>query len=491
MGMKRRREYFRIQGFARTYDRLSGKFVFDVRYKTSVPLTDRTIAVAEAFGLGIDEKKEHIVLDNVELRIGPHDIVYVTGDSGSGKSVLLRALKKDLGDEAIDIGDVQVDRSKPLIETVGRTVEEGLELLSRVGLNDAFLFLRKYPELSDGQKYRYRLAKLVESGKKWWIMDEFCATLDRDTAKIIAFNLQKLARQQRKAVIAATTHTDLMEDLNPNMHVHKRFGKEIAVSHLNPKAESECSLVREMYVAEGKFENWRQLAHFHYRCHKVAAPRKIFCLWRKNGELCGVIVYTYPGPQCFGRKASGLTKYPMREINKRLGTISRVVVHPKYRTIGLGVKLVRETLGLVGTEFIEMPAVMAKYNPFAEKAGMTKVCEQRPSKEVQNIVRVLYSLGFNLQFLSSYSYVLSVLSRLKPSEIMQIKQAFIKNQTPRFLKFFASHQPYGTVAGYRNKVTNLDPERLANLIKACGFLLQTKVYLLWRKPSARPRRASY
>jgi hypothetical protein len=60
---------------------------------------------------------------------------------------------------------------------------------------------------------------------------------------------------------------------------------------------------------------------------------------------------------------------------------------------------------------------------------------------------------------------------------MQIKKAFIKGQTPRFLKFFASHQSYGTVAGYR-KVKNLDRERLASLIKVCGFLLQIRVYLL-------------
>ncbi|HML03271.1 MAG TPA: hypothetical protein VK487_07855 [Candidatus Bathyarchaeia archaeon] len=76
------------------------------------------------------------------------------------------------------------------------------------------------------------------------------------------------------------------------------------------------------------------------------------------------------------------------------------------------------------------------------------------------------------------------MSRLEPTEVTQIKNAFIKNQTPRFPKFFASHQPYGTVAGYRNKIKNLDQERLANLIKTCGFLLQTKVYLLWRKASA-------
>jgi ABC-type Mn2+/Zn2+ transport system ATPase subunit len=92
-----------------------------------------------------------------------------------------------------------------------------LELLSKVGLNDAFLFLRTYNQLSDGQKYRYRIAKLIESGKQWWLMDEFAACLDRDTAKIVAFNLQKLARHQGKAVIAATTHSDLLEDLAPNV----------------------------------------------------------------------------------------------------------------------------------------------------------------------------------------------------------------------------------------------------------------------------------
>jgi hypothetical protein len=81
-------------------------------------------------------------------------------------------------------------------------------------------------------------------------------------------------------------------------------------------------------------------------------------------------------------------------------------------------------------------------------------------------------------------FLLSVLLRIEALEIMQIKQAFFKNQTPRFLKFFAARQPYGTVAGYRDKVTSLDKERLANLIKACGFLLQTKAYLLWRDASA-------
>jgi len=227
--MTKRRELFEVTRWARKYDRETGKFIINISYETATDVTPRTIAVAEAFGLGVDQYQRQIIYDNVELKIAPTDIVFISGDSGSGKSVLLKAFKKDLGPEAVDMADVEFDPTKPLIDTLGKTVEEGLELLSRVGLNDAFLFVRRYDQLSDGQKYRYRVAKLIESGAQWWIMDEFCSTLDRDTAKIVAFNVQKLARKMERAVIAATTHIDLFEDLKPSVHIHKRFGKEIKI----------------------------------------------------------------------------------------------------------------------------------------------------------------------------------------------------------------------------------------------------------------------
>jgi len=475
----RRREFFRIQKFRRRYDREAGKFVFNIAYKTAVEMSPRTVAVAEAFGLGIDEEKEFQIYDNVELKIGPKDIVYLTGDSGSGKSVLLKAIKRDLGSEAVDMADIHPDRDKPLIETVGETVEEGLELLSRVGLNDAFLFLRKYSELSDGQKYRYRIAKLVESGKQWWIMDEFCSTLDRDTAKIVAFNLQKIARKEGKAVIAATTHTDLLGDLNPSVHIHKRFGKEISVNYYPNELNRECSLVKEMRVVEGSYQDWKTLAVFHYRSHRIAAPRKILCL-KRGDELCGVIVYCYPPIACFGRREV-LPKMSIQELNEKLSIISRVVVHPKYRTIGLGSKLVRETLSLAGTPYVEMVAVMAKYNPFGEKAGMQKIAEQPPSKKALAIATVLSELGFNIQLLGSEKYVLNKLRTLKLEDVARIKDAFIRNKAPRFMKYFFPHQPYGEQKPYNKKVMKVSLERLAHLIKVCGLLLQTKVYLFWRR----------
>jgi len=442
-------------------------------------MSPRTVAVAEAFGLGIDEEKEFQIYDNVELKIGPKDVVYLTGDSGSGKSVLLKAIKRDLGSEAVDMADIHPDPDKPLIETVGETVEQCLELLSRVGLNDAFLFLRKYSQLSDGQKYRYRIAKLVESGRQWWIMDEFCSTLDRDTAKIVAFNLQKITRKEGKAVIAATTHTDLLGDLNPSVHIHKRFGKEISVIYYPNKQAKKCSLVKEMRVVKGSYQDWKTLAGFHYRSHRIAAPRKIFCL-KRDAELCGVIVYCYPPIACFGRRQV-LPKMSIQEMNEKLSIISRVVVHPKYRTIGLGSKLIRETLAYAGTPFVEMVAVMARYNPFAEKAGMQKISEQPPSKKALAIAQVLSELSFNIQLLGSEKYVLNKLRTLKLEDVARIKDAFIRNKAPRFMKYFFSHEAYGKQELYRKKLMKASLERLARLIKVCGLLLQAKVYLFWKK----------
>jgi ABC-type ATPase with predicted acetyltransferase domain len=479
----RRHEFFRIRKYARTFDRVTGKFLINIGYETAAPEpTERVVSVAEGFGLGLDQWEKFVVYDNVELKIGPTDITLITGDSGSGKSVLLKALEKDikqdLGLSYININDILPIIGKPLIETVGKTLEEGLELLSKVGLNDAFLFLRSYEQLSDGQKYRYKIAKMMESKAQFWIMDEFAATLDRDTAKIVAYNLQKLARQQGKAVLAATTHTDLLGDLNPSVHIHKRFGKEICVVYYTNQLAKECSLVKEMHVEKGSTEDWRKLAGFHYRSHKIVGPRKIFCLKRKD-ELCGVIVYCYPPPTCFGRRLV-LPKMSMKELNDKLSIISRVVVHPKYRTIGLGVKLVRETLAKAGTPYVEMPAVMAKYNPFAEKGGMRKIAEQPPPKEALNVAEILQQLGFNIQLLGSEKYVLNKLQTLSDESLEKLREAFIKHCHVRFMKYFFPHLLFGHKKVYVEEIKKVSLERLARLIKVCGFLLQTKVYLFWK-----------
>ena len=135
---------------------------------------------------------------------------------------------------------------------------------------------------------------------------------------------------------------------------------------------------------------------------------------------------------------------------------------------------------LRGPSYVEMPAVMAKYNPFAEKAGMRKIAEQPPPKEALKIAEVLCKLGFNIHLLGSEKYVLAKLQTLSAEEVAKVREAFFRHAHPRFLKSFFAHMPFGRMEAYAEEVRKASLERLARLIKVCGFLTQTKVYLFWK-----------
>jgi len=478
-------EFFRVRKYSRKWDKQRNCFLISLSYETGVKVSPRTVKVAEAFGIGVDKRRRFTIYDDVELKISPRDIVYITGESGSGKSVLLRALendiKRDLNLTAVNIDEIKPVLGEPIIETVGETFEEGLEILSKVGLNDAFLFLRSYEQLSDGQKYRYKIAKLIESKAQFWIMDEFCATLDRDTAKIVAFNVQKHARRTGKAVLAATTHTDLFEDLAPSVHIHKGWGKRLQVKYHPNRINRACSVARDLRIEEGSLEDYKRLAEFHYRSSGHPPALKVFTLKRKDDEPVGVILYSWPPANVYGRRQALGRSLKLKELNRKLAIISRVVLHPKYRSIGLGVRLVRETLPLVGRPYVETIAVMARYNPFFEKAGMRKIAERKPDKAIHQAIEVLEKLGFKRYLLTSVKYNLERLQHLTDEELREIKDALIK--TGQYKRLMASYRAYPKREEFKNWLENRDLHAVANVLTRLAVLAETKVYLFWRNPN--------
>lgn len=205
-------------------------YTIDKKYTTDVERSERVLEIAEAFGIGLDDK-QFVVFDNLPLEINQGDIVYITGQSGSGKSTVLRELAEEMTKAGLSVADIdKVElQDKPLIDQIGESLQEALTILSIAGLNDAYLFVRKPKELSDGQRYRFRLAKLIESGANVWIADEFLAVLDRTTAKVIAYNIQKIARKVGATVLVATTHGDMVEDLAPDLYIDKRYREKIEI----------------------------------------------------------------------------------------------------------------------------------------------------------------------------------------------------------------------------------------------------------------------
>lgn len=210
------------------------KITVSKKFASRVKKSPRVIESAEAFGLGLQEK-DFVIFDNQEFEINQGDIVYITGQSGSGKSVLLREFSRIFSEEQESVANIdEVELlDEPLIDQIGKNTNNAIELLSAAGLNDAYLFIRKPAELSDGQRYRFRIAKLIEQKATVWVADEFGAVLDRTTAKVVAFNLQRQARSANATVIVATTHKDLVEELGPNLYIEKRFAERIKVERKN------------------------------------------------------------------------------------------------------------------------------------------------------------------------------------------------------------------------------------------------------------------
>lgn len=212
---------------------------------TTVEPSPNVLRVAAMFGLGIDEQKKLSIIPSMKLDLQGGRVVFITGPSGSGKSLLLGLIDKALRDRegvrVIRFDQLPDPPDRPLVDCFDPVpLEQVLQTLSLAGLNDAFVMLRKPSELSDGQRYRLRLAqtmRLVADGSAGssprlcvMLADEFGATLDRLTAAVIARNVRKWTRRQgHVCFIAATTHDDLLEPLEPDVLIEKHLGEGIEV----------------------------------------------------------------------------------------------------------------------------------------------------------------------------------------------------------------------------------------------------------------------
>jgi ABC-type ATPase with predicted acetyltransferase domain len=197
-----------------------------------------TAYVSDLFGLTADEPP-HPVAEDVTLDVRPGDLVLFTGPSGSGKSSLLREAGRQLG--AVDMAALALPDG-PLIDVLSGSVDDRLSTLAACGLSEARLLLRSPAELSDGQRYRFRLAYAMSPanperkrggssalhplafarGSPFLLCDEFAAVLDRPQAKVLAFNLRRLVSRTGVGALCATTHDDLTDDLNPDLWVRCR-----------------------------------------------------------------------------------------------------------------------------------------------------------------------------------------------------------------------------------------------------------------------------
>jgi hypothetical protein len=206
----------------------------------------------------------------------------------------------------------------------------------------------------------------------------------------------------------------------------------------------DCTLMKKIHIVEACFEDYKNMAVYHYRDSNLGPWTNIFALKPKqnsflDAKTVGVIVYSMPNPSLELRNAAtnnffiGLDRSTQLSLlNKTIRRISRLIIEPRFRGLGLACRLVRESMPLVNVPIIEASAVMGSVNPFFEKAGMAaytaplKTCCVR-LKEALNIIGIDESLFID---------PLAVHHKIEMLTIK--KQDFIEREFRIFLKSFGN-----------------------------------------------------
>jgi ABC-type transport system involved in cytochrome c biogenesis ATPase subunit/GNAT superfamily N-acetyltransferase len=201
--------------------------------------TRATRKIQQAFGVSRDMLTTTLFA-KLNFAVSPGDVVLICGPSGAGKTTLLSLVAERLANPRTSRpglgGTIDVPpsasvaalgsliSSRPLINALGRIpFEHALYALNVSGLAEPHLYVKRFRELSNGQRYRAMVAKLIASSADVWVADEFCATLDPVTACIVSRNLRRCAKALGVTVIlAAANWSEFIHELRPDTVIHLR-----------------------------------------------------------------------------------------------------------------------------------------------------------------------------------------------------------------------------------------------------------------------------
>lgn len=278
----------------------------------------------------------------------------------------------------------------PILDVWPGDPTAAIHTLSRVGLADPFTWARSIDELSEGQRQRFQLAYMAQCPGDLLIVDEFLAGLDRLTAKAVAWSFSKHLRRLGKGAILITSHDDLESHLQPDMTIRARWQDEASIQ-VQAWDGIDPPLMEDVTYDRGSPSDWKSLKHLHYAAGDPATYHSIHCLRHPNLTTpAAVAVFSYPDLHSSARNLATDDGYIIhgsgpraRRLNRDIVRLSRIVVAPELRAIGLARTLIQLAVPTLNVCWVEATASMARYTGFLEKSGFRHVPQGRSEVEAQ------------------------------------------------------------------------------------------------------------
>jgi GNAT superfamily N-acetyltransferase len=184
--------------------------------------------------------------------------------------------------------------------------------------------------------------------------------------------------------------------------------------------------IDHLNIERGTFEDYKRLSRFHYKGSRPGAITGVFRIVHRaptvvgrylnrhdETQVVGVLVRSLPQLSCQLRNIATQNRYcglPLRDaavlLNREVRTISRVVIDPQWRGMGLAVRLVRQALEHPRDKadhqprYTEALAAMGRVSPFFEHAGMTRY-DRPPRPEHSRLIDALAHVGIEPVMLAS------------------------------------------------------------------------------------------
>ena len=243
------------------------------------------------------------------------------------------------------------------------------------------------------------------------------------------------------------------------------------------KSSDRCSVTKSLEIIPAGIDEYRQLKRFHYRGGDIIAFSAVYALKETHpvrgrfADICGVIVYSMPTANlqlrniATGGMFEGFTDRSLKlaMVNKNIRTISRVIIEPRYRGLGLAQRLVKETMPKLNVPIIEPVAVMGNVNPFFEKAGM-KAYHGKTLPRCVKLIGAFGMVGIDEAELIEPQKIQHKINSLNPAEA-----DFIEYQINAFL------QAYGK--------RRLMPPGIERTRYVISKLTSRPVYYIWHRGS--------